>query len=290
MKIVYWCLALVLLASCGSSEKLPKSQRRVFAPPGTVEIRSNFYCDQTELSNISYNEYLYWLSRVYGKESLKYQEALPDTSVWLFDSTEANNYLFTEYFSHPAYNYFPVVGVNKQQAGAYSKWRTDRVVELLLISEEAIDRIDTSLAENYFSVERFYNTLSQSDPLRKRLIPVYRLPKFSEHARLTAFEEANSLKRNRFNGFTSEQLQEVFPTLQENHGHSNKLRNCNRIHHINSNVLELYEDIIIGQLGSPIDSVRLNSDYNREVNAWTGFRNVCEWITVNEYLESFNQQ
>jgi sulfatase modifying factor 1 len=39
--------------------------------------------DETEISNLHYREYLYWLDRVFGTDYPEvYKRALPDTLVW----------------------------------------------------------------------------------------------------------------------------------------------------------------------------------------------------------------
>lgn len=49
----------------------------------------------------------------------------PDTLVWLFDySYSFNEPLTQKYFWHPAYDNYPVVGVNWRQAKAFCVWRT----------------------------------------------------------------------------------------------------------------------------------------------------------------------
>ncbi len=49
----------------------------------------------------------------------------PDTLVWIADFTYSFNDPMTEkYFSHPAYDHYPVVGVNWNQARAFNVWRT----------------------------------------------------------------------------------------------------------------------------------------------------------------------
>ncbi len=49
----------------------------------------------------------------------------PDTLVWLFDYTYSFNEPLTQkYFWHPAYDNYPVVGVNWKQAKAFCVWRT----------------------------------------------------------------------------------------------------------------------------------------------------------------------
>jgi len=49
----------------------------------------------------------------------------PDTLCWVFDFTYSFNEPMTQnYFWHPAYDHYPVVGVNWKQAKAFSNWRT----------------------------------------------------------------------------------------------------------------------------------------------------------------------
>ena len=54
--------------------------------------------------------------------------ALPDTLVWRSELAY-NEPLVEYYFRHPAYNYYPVVGVSWKQANDFCLWRSDRVNE-----------------------------------------------------------------------------------------------------------------------------------------------------------------
>ena len=50
----------------------------------------------------------------------------PDTLVWISDFTYAyNEPMAKTYFWHPAYDHYPVVGVNWKQAEAFCVWRTE---------------------------------------------------------------------------------------------------------------------------------------------------------------------
>ncbi len=52
-------------------------------------------------------------------------EIYPDTLVWVHDYTYSYNEPMTrQYFSHPAFDDYPVVGVSWKQAGAFTTWRT----------------------------------------------------------------------------------------------------------------------------------------------------------------------
>lgn len=111
---------------------------------------SSFYMDQTEVRNIDYLEYIYWLSRVYGVDFPRiYQKALPDTLVWR-DKLSFNEPYVEYYLRHPAYMHYPVVGVSWIQARDYCSWRTDRVNELILVNYGILDQdINQANQENF---------------------------------------------------------------------------------------------------------------------------------------------
>lgn len=130
--------------------------------PVRVQVRS-FYMDETEVTNLMYNEYLDWLERVYKNQgdsySNVYTAALPDTMVWRsplgFNEDMVNNYL-----RHPSFQDYPVVGVTWQQATKYAKWRTERVNEGLLEREGYIEKgvslqIDSISPGNEFNTQTY---------------------------------------------------------------------------------------------------------------------------------------
>ena len=101
---------------------------------------SSFYIDETEVTNLAYREYLYWLSHVYASDyRFLYRQALPDTLVWR-ERLAYNESMVELYFRHPAYQDYPVVGVSWEQATKFCEWRTDRVNELILMQEGIIGR------------------------------------------------------------------------------------------------------------------------------------------------------
>jgi formylglycine-generating enzyme len=122
--------------------------------PRRVTI-SSFYMDETEVSNLSYVEYLYWTSRVFGPTFPDiYYKALPDTLVWR--EKLAYNEPYVEYYlRHPAYRDYPVVGVNWLQANDFCAWRTDRVNEFILIREGLLEHTQSPSDQDYFSTEAY---------------------------------------------------------------------------------------------------------------------------------------
>jgi gliding motility-associated lipoprotein GldJ len=122
--------------------------------------------DETEVTNIMYMEYLDYLKRVFNPEEENYTNiyngALPDTLVWRdrlgYNETMTNNYL-----RHPAYSYYPVVGVNWIQAVEFCKWRTDRVNEDVLERERFLKKdakLTEASADKTFSTETYINSPS----------------------------------------------------------------------------------------------------------------------------------
>jgi sulfatase modifying factor 1 len=99
--------------------------------PRTVTV-SSFYMDETEIKNVDYREYLFWLRRVYKSYPEVFTKALPDTLVWRSPMGFNDSYV-EYYFRHPSYNNYPVVGVSWEKANNYCLWRTDRVNEQILI-------------------------------------------------------------------------------------------------------------------------------------------------------------
>jgi len=164
--------------------------------PRTVTV-SSFYMDETEVRNVDYREYLFWIKRVYKDYPEYFRRALPDTLVWRSPMGFNDPYV-QYYFRHPSYNNYPVVGVSWIKANDYCMWRTDRVNEQLLIDEGELNPDPNQLNEKNFNTEAYLagqyegvvNQLRESlnpNQTERRtnfedglLLPAYRLPTEAE--------------------------------------------------------------------------------------------------------------
>jgi len=86
----------------------------------TVTVAS-FYMDETEVANIHWLEYLFYVKRDSSQDF--YESALPDTTVWASELAYNDPYV-DHYFRYPGFRFFPVVGVNWIQANDFASWRT----------------------------------------------------------------------------------------------------------------------------------------------------------------------
>ncbi len=118
---------------------------------------SSFYLDETEVTNSFWREYLYWLGRIYGDSYPEiYANALPDTLVWR-EKLAYNEPMVDYYLRHPAYDDYPVVGVNWLQANDFCAWRTDRVNELIMVREGLLNHNPTGqIDEDHFSTDAYF--------------------------------------------------------------------------------------------------------------------------------------
>jgi formylglycine-generating enzyme len=164
--------------------------------PRAVTV-SSFYMDETEVRNVDYREYLFWLRRVYKDYPEVVRRALPDTLVWRSPMGFNDPYV-QYYFRHPSYNTYPVVGVSWVKANDYCLWRTDRVNEQILIDEGELNPDPNQTNEKNFNTEAYLAGLYEGvvNQLRESLnpnqterrtnfedgvlLPAYRLPTEAE--------------------------------------------------------------------------------------------------------------
>ncbi|MBP6662987.1 MAG: SUMF1/EgtB/PvdO family nonheme iron enzyme, partial [Paludibacter sp.] len=103
---------------------------------------SSFYMDQYEIRNIDWREYTNWMQRVFGKTAPKLVARVqPNGKIWREELAYNEPYI-ENYFTHPSFDQYPIVGVSWEQAMDYCAWRTDRVNEKALIDAGIIEAPD----------------------------------------------------------------------------------------------------------------------------------------------------
>lgn len=243
----------------------------VVTPPGTVKINHKLYVDQTEVTNFNWIEYLGWIEQKDGKNSLTYQNALPDTTVWKTKLKHNEPYV-KYYFRHSAYRDYPIIGISYEQVVNFCKWRTDRVKEL-------------------YNIQRKKNT--------KSVYPVnfkYRLPTKKEWELIASApysektqkkidhkykgQPLTNLKRGRNDGMgvagslnnNADVTAPVFSYWPNNYG----------IYNLIGNVAEMIDEKGIAKGGSWLhqqEEVTIEKDFTyKQGNSWVGFRCVVEII------------
>ena len=130
---------------------------------------NTFYLDQTEVRNLDYLEYLYWLNRVFAIDYPRIvQKALPDTLVWR-EKLGYNEPMVEFYLRHPAYSDYPVVGVNWLQARDYCNWRSDRVNEFLLVQYGILKHYPQQVNDDHFNTDAYLSNQYEGDKTKHQL-------------------------------------------------------------------------------------------------------------------------
>lgn len=265
-------------------------------PFGGVEVAPNLYYDLWEITVRDWWEYLHWIRDVYGVKSAEFKAALPVTSVW-GEPYRCLERLEKEYFISGPYARFPIVGVSRAQAVAYAKWRTDRILETFLRYFEAIPYHPDPGPRNHFTVQRYLSgkyRRCEPHPALTRYIH-YRLPSeedwekaiaYNEEVLMRYLEECRRDCAEPVNAGQNPCTQEKAITLPVVRAASGVLPDSLRyIRHLRGNVGEWSAKPGISLGGSWFNDSGDVAQYSLfqadEPNAWTGFRLVAEYRTVD---------
>jgi formylglycine-generating enzyme required for sulfatase activity len=103
-------------------------------------VAHDFIIFKTEVSNLSYREFLYDLKQQGAMD--KWKIASVDSSRWSTKNWTNSAYI-EHYHKHPAYNNYPVVNVSKEAAEMYCQWLTEKVNSTLKGTSKIIFRLPT---------------------------------------------------------------------------------------------------------------------------------------------------
>jgi len=141
-------LFFLIFSACASQKQFKSG----LIPPGTVRVNDTLFIDKTEVTNIGWREYLYYLISI-KKDTIAYQMALPDTLVW--SSPDRYDPISEYYFAHPGFNSYPVVGISYEQAVEFCKWRTYAANQQVYFKEKNIKAPQSHLNDT-FRITFFY--------------------------------------------------------------------------------------------------------------------------------------
>lgn len=111
-------------------KQLIKRDKKMYAyiPSGTMNYEfaeitvRPFHMQNSEVTNFQYRTFLFDLLEQGRKED--FLMAKPDQSLWAKDFPEYNQPMVDLYFSHPAYNQYPVNNISRKGAELYCEWLT----------------------------------------------------------------------------------------------------------------------------------------------------------------------
>ena len=96
---------------------------------GKMTSVQSFLIQNTEISNLEYRTFLFDLLIQDRKD--EFLKARPDQNQWSLLPGGQNNKMKDHYFSHPAYDHFPVVNISREGAEMYCKWLTQELFKVV---------------------------------------------------------------------------------------------------------------------------------------------------------------
>ena len=291
----------LLLLSCRHSRNgivFKDSEYR--RPPGTVQIDTNLFIDQYEITNFNWLEYLYYQEKIYGKASKIYKSCLPDTSIWVTIDTNWTHFS-KHYLRHPSTRNYPVVGVTFEQAKLFANWRSDRVFEHSLIKNNTIPFTANLSADSSFTIDKYFtgNYLGIK-PANNLIYPQYELIDTITYASFSHFADSINMVNIKFCKKNSHAAQVLFENSNTYHQKTNSSTNqyqpllpvtcqCRTnavVPHLYGNVSEMtdLDGIIFGSGFGDTNTIKTFVTLPNEIikASLIGFRNKCSYVQWSE--------
>ena len=300
MKKNYLFVIIILwLTGCNLSKDITvNNYNTTFELPGTIRINDTLFCDFNEIDNISWVEYYNWNLSIFGDTSIVMIECAP-YNYNSSDLTPCNINYKNNLWRLVLNKYASIIGISQEQAKNYSKWRSDRVFEKLLIDLNKIKYNPNQNPSNYFTIERYFSGELDSFLIGEKLYiyPCYSLPTFNERKLIVQFSDSlNQLYFKEYGVKTYSDfltyhphiLCNVNPCINDTFVYPMKtyyqfLNNIKPImYHLNGNVSEWANEVNYHFGGSWKDSyekiLEVDTFYSTTFSNDIGFRNVCKWV------------
>ncbi|MBP1672785.1 MAG: gliding motility-associated lipoprotein GldJ [Bacteroidetes bacterium] len=300
-KLIIFFLTLILFFSCSFFHPLKEDNyTQTYSLPGTIPINDTLFCDYNKISNIDWLEYANWIINVYGEDSPECKRCIPIS----FNSADFGpcyiNF-FPEFWRYPALKELPVIGISQEQARQYSKWRSDRVFEHLLIELGKLRYNPNQTPDDCFTIERYYNGALDSLVIGGKLAyyPCYSLPTIEDRKVILKVSDSLYQKNYRYfdiKSYSDFQLKhphvwcDINP-CQNDTFYVPMIYNLNLqswrplLFHIRGNVAEWLDNDYYIAGGSWKDTYQSIMEKDTVFcdlpNNYTGFRNVCRWKKWN---------
>ncbi len=278
-------------------------------PPNCVRLSDSLAIDKTEIANIHWLEYLYYLKRDSSDNDFK--SAQLDSSA--FPNYGSSPSKISNYLHSPEFRYYPVTGVTYEQAVSYCKWRSAIVNDLLNESDFQIQyryRLPTE-KEWEFSASGGLDLKTYPFGIEEYLIRPTLLEKSKKYYSHIKDTMSITLKqfKNIYNDFKKRKQEAVFNVLHKfplgiKYGtngpipiyeKSNKTESASTNRQLKSNkfgatdmvgnVSEMVAEKGIAKGGSWAHALEnsqiIQRQYYKKPEAWLGFRCICEVIAKN---------
>lgn len=266
-----------------------------YVPPGTVHFSGNLFMDITEVSNLQWSEFEYYVSK---DSSSSYTRSIAPNG-------QVTAQYRPNYYTEGVFGDYPVVGISNWQASEFCKWRTNLINSKLQVMYKN-NAISVSLKVKYrLPTELEWSLIaSQTDTMKYAKPGTYHIEEFISEKNIKALkmvlenEEASfrkakqAIKQHKENdmvpmyqvGYT----RPWFATIQDQlpvsvyYPDNRRLSNYSKPINLIGNVAELVQETGITKGGSwrhklavsfPSKSIEVNPD---RVYDWVGFRCICE--------------